>query len=106
MVARPRLSTWVRWGSTSCFPLAASLSALQVAIALTCKSFKEAQVRNQILSMAVPMAPMLLMFNTGREPAWFQWAPVVAQNVMMNHVLKGEAVGMMSIGISARTASG
>ncbi len=81
-------------------PLAASLSALQVAIALTCKSFKEAQVRNQILSMAVPMAPMLLMFNTGREPAWFQWAPVVAQNVMMNHILKGEAVGMISIGIA------
>lgn len=74
-------------------PLAAGLSAIQVAIALTCNSFKEAQVRNQIFSMAVSMAPVLLMFNTGREPAWFQWAPVVAQNLMMNHVLKGELLG-------------
>lgn len=71
-------------------PLAALLSAIQVAIALTCNSFKEAQVRNQIFSMVVSMAPLLLMFNTGREPAWFQWTPVVAQNLMMNHVLKGE----------------
>ena len=81
-------------------PLAAAISAVQVAISLTCKSFKEAQVRNQIFSMVVSMAPMMLMFNTGREPAWFRWAPSIAQSLMMNHVLKGEAVGAASIGIA------
>ncbi|MDO9193487.1 MAG: ABC transporter permease [Undibacterium sp.] len=81
-------------------PLAAAISAVQVAISLTCKSFKEAQVRNQILSMIISMAPMMLMFNTGREPAWFQWTPSIAQSLMMNHVLKGEAVGIASIGIA------
>ncbi len=81
-------------------PLAAAISALQVAISLTCKSFKEAQVRNQILSMLISMAPMMLMFNTGREPVWFQWVPSIAQSLMMNNVLKGEAVAMTSIGIA------
>jgi sodium transport system permease protein len=81
-------------------PLAAAISAVQVALSLTCKSFKEAQVRNQILSMAFSMAPMMLMFNTGREPVWFQWTPSIAQSLMMNHVLKGEAVGIASIGIA------
>ena len=81
-------------------PLAAAISAVQVAISLTCKSFKEAQVRNQIFSMVISLAPMMLMFNTGREPAWFQWMPSIAQSLMMNHVLKGEAVGVASIGIA------
>jgi sodium transport system permease protein len=81
-------------------PLAAAISAVQVAISLTCKSFKEAQVRNQILSMVISMAPMMLMFNTGREPVWFQWMPSIAQALMMNHVLKGEAVGVASIAIA------
>ena len=81
-------------------PLAAAISAVQVAISLTCKSFKEAQVRNQIFSMVISMAPMMLMFNTGREPVWFQWMPSIAQSLMMNHVLKGEAVGVASIGIA------
>jgi hypothetical protein len=35
-------------------PLAASMAALQIAIALDCKSYKEAQVRNQIVTMFIP----------------------------------------------------
>lgn len=81
-------------------PLAAAISSLQLAISITCKSFKEAQVRNQILSMIISMAPMMLMFNTGREPAWYQWVPSIAQSLMMNHVLKGETVGFAPIGIA------
>ncbi|HTD02853.1 ABC transporter permease [Undibacterium sp.] len=81
-------------------PLAASLAAIQIAVALNCKSYKEAQVRNQILSLVVSMVPLTLTFNPGREPAWFQWAPVLAQNIMMNHVLKGEAAGHVAIAIA------
>ncbi len=81
-------------------PLAASLAAVQIAVALNCKSYKEAQVRNQMLSLVVSMVPLTLTFNPGREPGWFQWAPVLAQNIMMNHVLKGEAVGQAAIAIA------
>lgn len=81
-------------------PLAASLSALQVAISLTCKSFKEAQVRNQMFSLLVTMVPFMLTVNPGKEPKWFEWTPVLAQNLMMNQVLKGETVGIVPIAIA------
>ena len=57
-------------------------------------------MRNQILSMLISMAPMMLMFNTGREPAWFVWAPSIAQSLMMNHVLKGEALELSAVAIA------
>lgn len=81
-------------------PLAASLSAMQVAISLTCKSFKEAQVRNQMFSLVVTMVPFMLTVNPGKEPKWFEWTPVLAQNLMMNQVLKGEVVGIVPIAIA------
>ncbi|MET3116678.1 sodium transport system permease protein [Undibacterium sp. GrIS 1.8] len=76
-------------------PLAASLAAVQVAIALDCKSYKEAQVRNQMFILVVNMVPMMMLFSTGPEPTWFRWVPVLAQNQMMNKVLKGEALSMV-----------
>ena len=81
-------------------PLAASLAAIQIAVALNCKSYKEAQVRNQMLSLVVSMVPLMLTFNPGREPGWFQWAPILAQNLMMNQVLKGEIIGIAPIAIA------
>ncbi|MFZ6814135.1 ABC transporter permease [Undibacterium sp. Rencai35W] len=78
-------------------PLAASLAAIQIAIALDCKGYKEAQVRNQMISMFVPMITLMPIIFPGREPAWFQWVPVLAQNQMMNQVLKGEAVSMVAV---------
>jgi sodium transport system permease protein len=71
-------------------PLAACLAAVQIAVALNCKSYKEAQVRNQIFSLVVSMVPLALTFNPGREPGWFEWMPILAQNIMMNHVLQGD----------------
>ena len=73
-------------------PLAASMAALQIAVALDCKSYKEAQVRNQMVTMLVPFVSLTPILFPGREPAWFQWVPVLAQNQMMNQLLKGEVV--------------
>jgi sodium transport system permease protein len=81
-------------------PLAAALSSLQVALSLTCKSFKEANVRNQLLSLAVSFMPMFFVINPGKEPAWLGWVPVMAQTQMMNQVLKGELVSLNAIGIA------
>lgn len=85
-------------------PLAACLSSIQVAIALSCKNFKEAQVRNQMFSLLVTMAPFMVSLNQGPEPKWFSWSPVLAQNLLMNHILKGEVIGIVpilsSIGVS------
>ncbi|WMW81485.1 ABC transporter permease subunit [Undibacterium cyanobacteriorum] len=81
-------------------PLAGALSSLQIAISLTCKSFKEANVRNQLLSLAVSFMPMFFIVNPGKEPAWLTWVPVMAQTQMMNQVLKGEAVATSSFAIA------
>lgn len=81
-------------------PLAAALSALQVALSLTCKTFKEANVRNQLLSLTVSFLPLFFILNPGKEPAWLGWVPVMAQTQMMNQVLKGELVATNSIAIA------
>ncbi|WP_395006111.1 ABC transporter permease [Undibacterium sp.] len=81
-------------------PLAAALSALQVALSLTCKTFKEANVRNQLLSLVVSFMPMFFLLNPGKEPAWLGWVPIMAQTQMMNQVLKGELVSMQAIAIA------
>lgn len=85
-------------------PLAGALSALQMAVSLTCKTFKEAQVRNQLLSLVVSFMPMFFIVNPGKEPAWLTWVPVMAQTQMMNQVLKGELVAVSSFAIAIAVA--
>lgn len=84
-------------------PLAASMAALQIAIALDCKSYKEAQVRNQIVTMFIPFISLIPILFPGREPAWFKWVPVLAQNQMMNQVLKGEVLHPLTLGMALAT---
>lgn len=81
-------------------PLAAALSAMQVALSLTCKTFKEAQVRNQLLSLVVSFMPMFFLVNPGKEPPWLGWVPVMAQTQMMNQILKGELVAYAAMGMA------
>jgi sodium transport system permease protein len=82
-------------------PIAVMLSALQVAVALTCKTFKEAQVRTQIISLVVTMAPVFMLINPGKEPAWIQWVPILSQSQMMNQVLRGESLNLIHVGLAA-----
>jgi sodium transport system permease protein len=93
------------WKDASAFlviliPLAAALSSLQIALSLTCKTFKEANVRNQLLSLAVSFMPMFFILNPGKEPAWLGWVPIMAQTQMMNQVLKGELVSINAIAMA------
>lgn len=81
-------------------PLSAAMAAIQIAIALDCKGYKEAQVRNQMVTLFVPFVSFAPIIFPGREPSWFQWVPVLAQNQMMNQVLKGEALSPMAIVIA------
>lgn len=81
-------------------PLAAALSAMQVALSLTCKTFKEAQVRNQIISFVVTFMPVFFLLNPGKEPPWLGWVPVMAQTQMMNQILKGEFVSLAAMGMA------
>jgi sodium transport system permease protein len=61
-----------------------------MAVAIRCKSFKEAQANSTVVMMAVSLLPLVSVFNqTGEEP-WHLWVPALAQNTLMMRVLKGE----------------
>ncbi|HEX6721539.1 MAG TPA: ABC transporter permease [Burkholderiaceae bacterium] len=72
-------------------PLAATLSALMMAIAIRCKTFKEAQASNTIVILGVSLLPLLSLFSDSGEQPWHVWVPALAQITLMGRVLRGEA---------------
>ena len=72
-------------------PLAAALSAVLMAVAIRCKTFKEAQANSTVVVLVVSLLPLVSVFNLGGEAAWHLWVPALAQNTLMTRVLKGEA---------------
>jgi sodium transport system permease protein len=73
-------------------PLAAALAAVMMAIAIRCKSFKEAQANNTVVILGVSLLPMVTLFNQGAEAPWHLWVPALGQVALMNRVLKGQAL--------------
>ena len=74
-------------------PLAAALSALLMAVAIRCKSFKEAQANSTVVILAISLLPLLTLFNQEGEKPWHLWLPALAQITLMGRVLKGEVMG-------------
>jgi sodium transport system permease protein len=72
-------------------PLAAFLSALLMAIAIRCRSYKEAQANATIVILAASLLPLVAVFNQEGEAPWHFWVPALAQTTLMGRVLKGEA---------------
>ena len=72
-------------------PLAATLSALMMAIAVRCKTFKEAQASNTVVILVVSLLPMATLFNESGEQPWHLWLPALAQVTLMGRVLRGDA---------------
>jgi len=75
-------------------PLAAALSALLMAIAIRCKTFKEAQANATVLLLGVSMLPMVSIFGQEGEQPWHLALPGLAQITLMNRVLRGEATAV------------
>jgi sodium transport system permease protein len=73
-------------------PFAAAASALLMAVAIRCKSFKEAQASTTVVMLAASLLPLINVFSLGSESPWYLWTPALAQNVLMTHVLKGDAL--------------
>lgn len=73
-------------------PFAAAMSALLMAIAIGCKSFKEAQASSTVVLAGVSLLPLVTVFDQGGESPWHLWVPALAQSTLMTRVLKGEAL--------------
>ena len=80
-------------------PLAAALAALMMAIAIRCKSFKEAQANNTVVVLGVSLLPLVTVFNQSGEAPWHLAVPALGQVALMNRVLKGEAVGVLDMAL-------
>ena len=78
-------------------PLAGALSALLMAIAIRCKSFKEAQANATVVMLSVSLLPAVTLFNLQGPASWQLWVPALAQTTLMGRVLKGEALATMEI---------
>jgi len=75
-------------------PLAGALAGLLMAIAIRCKTFKEAQANATVLVLGVSLLPLLTVVNQEGEAPWHLWVPALAQITLMGRVLKGEAIGV------------
>ena len=74
-------------------PLAAMLSALMMAVAIRCRSFKEAQANNTLVVLGTSLLPMVTVLNPAGEQPWQLWLPALAQATLMQRVLEGQALG-------------
>jgi sodium transport system permease protein len=80
-------------------PFAAAVSAVLMAVAIRCKSFKEAQASATVVMLAASLLPLINVFSLGSESPWYLWVPALAQNVLMTHVLKGEPLSAAQIAV-------
>jgi len=80
-------------------PFAAALSAVLMAVAIRCKSFKEAQANASVVILLVSLLPLVSIFNLGGESPWHLWVPALAQNTLMTRVLKGEGFDAVQLGV-------
>ena len=71
-------------------PFAAAVSALLMAVAIRCKTFKEAQASTTVVMLGASLLPLINVFSLGGEEPWYLWIPALAQNLLMTRVLKGE----------------
>jgi sodium transport system permease protein len=78
-------------------PLAALVAALMMAVAIRCKTVKEAQANMVILTMLFTLAPMLSLFNQEGEATWNLWTPSVAQTTLMTRVLKNAPISASDV---------
>lgn len=81
-------------------PFAAALAALLMAVAIRCKSVKEAQASTALVVLACSLLPLVGLLNPGAEERWHVWVPALAQNTLMTRVLKGETLGAEAIAVS------
>jgi sodium transport system permease protein len=85
---------WIEavWFIALLAPFAAALSALMMAVAIRCKTVKEAQANNVVLTMAVSLSPMISLFSQEGESPWNLWVPPLAQSTLMDRVLKNAPI--------------
>jgi len=82
-------------------PLAGALAAVLMAVAIRCKSFKEAQANATIVLLGVSLLPLVTIFNQEGQAPWHLWVPALAQTTLMARVLRGEVLPWIDVTLAA-----
>ena len=78
-------------------PVALPAAALQTLIATFSRGFREAQTYVSLL-VFIPMVPgLLLMLGPAPRAEWPLLIPVFAQNLLIDRILRGEAVSVLAV---------
>lgn len=78
-------------------PLAGTLAALLMAVAIRSRSVKEAQANASGLMLLVSLAPLATLFGAQGAADWQRYVPALAQVQLMMRVLKGEALSALDL---------
>ena len=73
-------------------PMAGLLSAALMALAIRCRSVKQAQANATVLLLLVSLMPLVSLLNFEGERPWHLAVPALAQVTLMGRVLRGEAL--------------
>ena len=82
-------------------PLAGALAAVLMAMAIRCKTFKEAQANATVVVLGVSLLPLVTIFNQEGQAPWHLWVPALAQTTLMGRVLRGEALPWADVVVAA-----
>jgi len=78
------------WFLVLLLPLAGALAGVLMAVAIRCKTFKEAQANASIVLLVASMVPLVTLLNPGAVERWHLAVPVLGQMTLMTRVLRGE----------------
>jgi sodium transport system permease protein len=81
-------------------PLAGAFAALLMAIAIRCKSFKEAQANSTVVVLVASLMPLISLFNQSGTVPWHYWVPALSQTTLMSQVLKGQSLAPLDVAAS------
>lgn len=85
-------------------PLAGALAAVLMAVAIRCKTFKEAQANATVVLLVVSMMPLVTVLGQQGTAPWHLWVPALAQTVLMGRVLKGEVLALPDVVLTVAVA--
>lgn len=80
-------------------PLAAAVSSVLMAVAIRCRSVKEAQANAAVIVLLVSVLPLVALFNDSGPQPWQLWVPALGQVTLMNRVLAAEAVPLADVAV-------
>ncbi|MDE1948046.1 MAG: ABC transporter permease subunit, partial [Burkholderiales bacterium] len=73
-------------------PLAGAVAAVLMAVAIRCRSYKEAQASASVVVLLVSLLPLARLLQQQGEARWQFWVPGLAQITLMSQVLEGRAL--------------